>query len=72
MTTLPAPLPQYEYVVRPGPPVVAPIFRKSSHLKNWESNERKQNKKDISSLKSFLTDVLQEREREMKMEIVFM
>jgi hypothetical protein len=39
------PLPQYEYMVRPGAPVVAPIFRKSSHLKNWESNERKQNKK---------------------------
>ena len=42
---LPAPLPQYEYVVRPGAPYVAPIFRKSSHLKNWELNERKQNKK---------------------------
>ena len=40
-----APLPQYEYMVRPGAPVVAPVFRKSSHLKNWELNERKQNKK---------------------------
>lgn len=39
------PLPQYEYVVRPGAPVVAPIFRKSSHLKKWELNERIQNKK---------------------------
>ena len=47
MTTLlaVAPLPQYEYMVRPGAPVVAPVFRKSSHLKNWELNERKQNKK---------------------------
>ena len=41
----PLPLPQYEYVVRPGAPAVAPIFRKSSHLKNWELNERRQNKK---------------------------
>jgi hypothetical protein len=38
-------LPKYEYMVRPGAPAVAPIFRKSSHLKTWESNERKQNKK---------------------------
>ena len=44
-TTLPAPIPQYEYLVRPGAPVVAPIFRKSSHLKNWELDERRQNKK---------------------------
>jgi hypothetical protein len=44
-TPLPLPLPQYALMVRPGAPAVAPIFRKSSHLKNWELNERKQNKK---------------------------
>jgi hypothetical protein len=45
LARLPSPLPKYEYMVRPGAPAVAPIFRKSSHLKTWESNERKQNKK---------------------------
>ena len=44
-TPLPLPLPQYELMVRPGTPAVVPVFRKSSHLKNWELNERKQNKK---------------------------
>jgi hypothetical protein len=44
-TTLPAPLPQYEYLVRPDAPPVAPIFRKPSHLKKWELDERKKNKK---------------------------
>jgi len=44
-TTLPAPLPQYEYVVRPDAPPVAPIFKIPSHLKKWESDERKKNKK---------------------------
>jgi hypothetical protein len=41
----PLPLPQYALMVRPGAPSVVPVFRKSSHLKNWELNERKQNKK---------------------------
>jgi hypothetical protein len=41
----PLPLPQYALMVRPGAPAIAPIFRKSSHLKKWELNERKQNKK---------------------------
>ena len=45
VTPLPLPLPQYEYLVRPGAPVVAPIFRKPSHLNKWELDERKQNKK---------------------------
>lgn len=44
-TPLPLPLPQYALMVRPGAPAVVPVFRKSSHLKNWELNERKQNKK---------------------------
>ncbi len=44
-TPLPLPLPQYVLMVRPGAPAVVPVFRKSSHLKNWELNERKQNKK---------------------------
>ena len=43
--TPPLPLPQYALMVRPGAPAVVPVFRKSSHLKNWELNERKQNKK---------------------------
>ena len=42
---IPLPLPQYALMVRPGAPAVVPVFRKSSHLKNWELNERKQNKK---------------------------
>lgn len=43
--TPPLPLPQYALMVRPGAPAVVPVFRKSSHLKKWELDERKKNKK---------------------------